>query len=209
MIKRRKNKSHVIIIGSLLVLLGITLPLSKYVYNNYLDKMEKEKVEDFFNEPIIEEEIIEVQENSSNIEQKPISYNYIAVLEIPTISLKRGLVSKNDKANNVNKNIQILQESDMPDVENGAFMLAGHSGTSRISFFNKLHHVKYGDEVIVYYNNIKYIYRVIDLFIEVKDGDISIQRDKDKNTIVLTTCSQDHKGSQFVVIGELIDKQSY
>lgn len=210
MTKRRKNKSHSIIIGSLLILLGITIPLSKYLYINYLDKIEEEKVEDFFNETIKEEQVITSTDEVPSVQEKQTSSNnYIAVLEIPTISLKRGLVSKEDKANNVNKNIQILKESNMPDVENGVLMLAGHSGSGRIAFFHNLHRVEHHDLVYVYYNNTKYIYQVVDRYIETKDGDISIYRDKSKTTLVLTTCSQEKNGSQFVVIAELIDKENY
>lgn len=210
MTKRRKNKSHSIIIGSLLILLGIAMPLSKYLYNNYLNNMEDEKIEDFFNETIKEEQVISsTDEVSSAKEKQTSSYNYIAVLEIPTISLKRGLVPKEDKANNVNQNIQILKGSNMPDVENSVLLLAGHSGSGRIAFFHNLNHVGHHDLVYIYYNNMKYIYKVIDRYIEPKDGDISVYRDKSKTTLVLTTCSQESKGSQFVVIAELIDKENY
>lgn len=210
MIKRRKNKSHKIIIGSLLILLGIAMPLSQYLYTNYLNKIDEEKVEDFFNETIKEKQVTTSTDEVPSVKEKHTSsYNYIAVLEIPTISLKRGLVAKEDKANNVNQNIQILKESNMPDVENGAFMLASHSGSGRIAFFHNLHRIKHHDLVYVYYNNIKYTYKVVDRYIEIKDGDISVYRDKSKTTLVLTTCSQENKGSQFVVITELIDKENY
>lgn len=210
MIKRRKNKIHSIIIGSLLIILGIAMPLSKYLYNNYLNNMEDEKIEDFFNETIKEEQVVSsTDEVPSEKEKQTSSYNYIAVLEIPTISLKRGLVPKEDKANNVNQNIQILKGSNMPDVENSVLLLAGHSGSGRIAFFHNLHRVGHHDLVYVYYNNTKYIYKVVDRYIETKDGDISVYRDKSKTTLVLTTCSQENKGSQFVVIAELIDKENY
>lgn len=209
MIKRRKNKSHSIIIGSLIIFLGITIPLSKYLYTTYLNKIDEEKIEDFFNETIKEQVITSTDEVPLVQEKQTSSYNYIAVLEIPTISLKRGLVSKEEKSNNVNQNIQILKESNMPDVEKGVFMLAGHSGSGRIAFFHNLHCIKHHDLVYIYYNNIKYIYQVVDQYIETKDGDISIYRDKSKTTLVLTTCSQENKGSQFVVIAELIDKENY
>lgn len=210
MTKRRRNKSHSIIIGSLLILLGIAMPLSKYLYNNYLNNMEDEKIEDFFNKTIKEEQVISSTDEVPSVKEKqPSSYNYIAVLEIPTISLKRGLVPKEDKANNVNQNIQILKGSNMPDVENSVLMLAGHSGSGRIAFFHNLHRVGHHDLVYVYYNNTKYIYKVVDRYIEPKDGDISVYRDKSKTTLVLTTCSQENKGSQFVVIAELIDKENY
>ena len=106
------NKSR-FVIGSLLILIGFFLIL----FNNYSDykitKIEEQKVEEFFIEESQEEvqevieEPIEVLEEKKE-EVKTISYEYIAVIEIPTIGLKRGLVSKDSNYNNVNYNIEIL-----------------------------------------------------------------------------------------------------
>ena len=209
MTKRRRNKKSRAWLGSLLILIGASLPLFKYIYFSCLDYQNNDKIENFFEQ----EEQVDIDLSTEVVEENKTtpsaSYDYIAVLEIPSISLKRGLVDKNSKANNVNKNIQILNESDMPDVENGTLYLAGHSGSSYISFFRNLEKVKYGDMIYIYYNHVKYSYKVNSLYIETKDGDISVLRDKNKTNLVLTTCSQDNKGSQFVVISELINQENY
>ena len=137
MLKGKSNKSRVIL-GSLLILLGIALPVSKYLYLNYLDNKNNESIETFF-ETEEQETIVE----DSNTDQEEVktnnnSYNYIAVLEVPSISLKRGLVDKNSNANNVSKNIQILNESDMPDVKNGTMYLASHSDQAILLFLSIL-----------------------------------------------------------------------
>ena len=209
MTKRRRNKKSRAWLGSLLILIGASLPLFKYIYFSCFDYQNNNKIENFFEQ----EEQVDIDLSTEVVEENKTtsstSYDYIAVLEIPSISLKRGLVDKNSKANNVNKNIQILNESDMPDVENGTLYLAGHSGSSYISFFRNLEKVKYGDMIYIYYNHIKYSYKVNNLYIETKDGDISVLRDKNKTNLVLTTCSQDNKGSQFVVISELVNQENY
>lgn len=176
--------------GSFLIILGVILSLSKELYNYTLDKQEENQVEYFFenHEKDIDKQDTQQKKNESNI-----TYNYIAVLEIPTINLKRGLVSKTDKNNNVNKNIKILKESDMPDVENGNFILAGHSGNSRVSFFKNLNKVKENDLIFIYYKSIKYTYKVVHTHLEVRDGDIEIVRNKNKSSLTLTTCSQEKK----------------
>ena len=139
--RNRNQKSRLLIIGSLLLLFGIVVIGGKYIYN-YLSYKEEIKVIDEFLETEVEEITIEnvieetPKEPTTKEEQEPI-YNYIAVLEIPTINLKKGLLSINDKYNNVDKNIEILQNSDMPNVKNGLLALAGHSGNSKIAFFNK------------------------------------------------------------------------
>lgn len=192
--------------GSFLIILGIILPLSKELYYYSLDKQEKNNIEYFFEE---HEENIDKQDIQQKKKKTNTSYNYIAVLEIPTINLKRGLVSKNDKNNNVNKNIKILKESDMPDVENSNFILAGHSGNSRVAFFKNLHKVKDNDLIFIYYKSIKYTYKVVHTHLEVRDGDIEIARNRNKSSLTLTTCSQEKKGYQIVIISELINKENY
>ena len=193
MLKGKSNKSRVIL-GSLLILLGIALPVSKYLYLNYLDNKNNESIETFF-ETEEQETIVE----DSNTDQEEVktnnnSYNYIAVLEVPSISLKRGLVDKNSNANNVSKNIQILNESDMPDVKNGTM---------------HLDKVKIDDLVYIYYNHIKYTYKVTKMYEEVKDGNISVYKDKSKTNLILTTCNPTHKGYQLIVVSELINQENY
>lgn len=212
MMKKRENKSRAILLGSFIILVGFALPLSKYIYNNFINSLEQKQVEEFLGkkekQPVIDQDSQVKDDNEIKLISN-YSYNYIAVLEIPSISLKRGLVNKNDRNNNVNKNIEILKESNMPDTINGNMILAGHSGNSRISFFRKLNLVKNGDIIYIYYNNVKYIYKVVNIYLEVKDGDISIDRDNNKTTLTLTTCSQEQKGKQLIVISELIKSENY
>lgn len=205
---KRKNKKSRALLGSFLILLGVFIPISKYFYYYCLDSDNDKEIETFF---INDASDVNIENNDISLDGKKetITYNYIAVLEIPSISLKRGLVDKNSYANNVSKNIQILKESDMPDVKNGTMYLASHSGTGYISFFRNLDKINESDLVYVYYNNIKYVYKVTNIYEEVKDGDISINKEKNKTRLILTTCSQKHKGNQIVVITELINQENY
>lgn len=198
-------------IGSFLVLIGLSIPLSKNIYEYHLSKVEDEKIEQFFKEPTVEEKQNDTDEESSSSEKKAetTSSKYIGVLEIPSISFKRGFVSKNDKANNISENIQILKESDMPDIVHGNFIIAGHSGSGRIAFFNNLHCVKHSDLIYVYYNQVKYTYKVVDFYIEPKVGNIHIYRNNKKTTLTLTTCNQDEKDNQIVIISELVNSKKF
>lgn len=210
MIKREKNKSQFSIIGSLLIIGATSVFLFYNIYNFYINKNEEQKVEDFINEPIVDdtpttEESIE--ETTKEIKQVE-SYDYIGVLEIPKINLKRGFLKINDRNNNVNKNIQILENSTMPDSDGGLLVIAGHSGSGRVAFFKNLYKLKKDDQIYVYYENIKYIYEVINTYEETKDGDIAIEKNSE-STLVLTTCSQTDKTKQVVVISKLINKTSY
>lgn len=211
--KKRKIKnrklSRVFIIGSLFILLGITLISLKIYSNYYLDKQEDKAIQEYLDyKP---DTTVKVDNSTTTIkeEKETVTYNYIAVLEIPKINLKRGLFPINDKNNNVDKNVEILQNSDMPNVTNGTLALAGHSGNSRIAYFHKLYKLKENDQVYIYYQNIKYIYQVSKIERQDKDGTINFTKTKDTTELILTTCDQQNKGKQIVVVAKLVDKIPY
>lgn len=209
-----KIKDNLItIIGILLIIISISVVM----YDNYKDNQKVlenvELVENFFeieNNPVEEqkEEVVINDEEDKKTSSSP-TYNYIAVLEIPSIKLKRGLVDYKSKYNNVKYNIQIIEHSQMPDIENSNLILAGHNGTSNVSFFNDLDKLKEDSLVYVYYNNIKYIYKINNNYEVKKDGKVEIIRNRNKTTITLITCKKDSKDKQLVYIGYLVDKVEY
>ena len=207
---KNKKMSRVLIIGSLFILLGTTIISLKIYSNYYLDKQEDKAIQEFLdykpnNTVKVDTPTIISEEKENNHTE----YNYIAVLEIPKINLKRGLFSINDRNNNVDKNVEILQNSDMPNVVNGTLALAGHSGNSRIAYFHKLYKLNKDDKVYIYYQNVKYIYQVSKIEQQDKDGTISFSKTKDTTELILTTCDQQNKGKQIVVIAKLVDKMPY
>ena len=211
MIKKEKNKSRFIKIGSLLLLIGLCVFAGYHLYNYLSYKEDIKKADDFINQAIDEKintstPSEEKKEETQKVEE---TYNYIGVLEIPTINFKKVFFSINDKYNKVNQNIEVLGNSDMPDITNGIMAIVGHSGTGRVAFFKNLYKLKINDEIIIYYNNVKYIYKVNKNYEVDKNGTITIDRDKDKTTLVLTTCSQSNKKNQIVIISYLVDKENY
>ena len=209
-----KIKDNLItIIGILLIIISISVVM----YDNYKENQKVlenvELVENFFeieNNPVEEqkEEVVIKDEEDKKTSSSP-TYNYIAVLEIPSIKLKRGLVDYKSKYNNVKYNIQIIEHSQMPDIENSNLILAGHNGTSNVSFFNDLDKLKEDSLVYVYYNNIKYIYKINNNYEVKKDGKVEIIRNRNKTTITLITCKKDSEDKQLVYIGYLVDKVEY
>lgn len=137
------------------------------------------------------------------------TYNYIGMLEIPKIGFKRGFVDADSSANNVDKNIAIIKPSSYPDVEKGNFIIAGHSGTSRVAYFKDLYQLNINDQTYVYYKNIKYTYNIVDIYTQPKIGRLGIYRDPSKTTLTLITCTKDDKTTQTVYIAELISKENY
>ena len=129
-------------------------------------------------------------------------------MQIPKINLEKGLFAIHDKNNNVDKNIEILSQSDMPDVPNGNFILASHSGYSRISFFKNLDKLKLNDFVYVYYHGYKYCYKIIDTNDVKKTGSIDIFNNYKNSIVTLITCKR-NTDMQIVMIAELVNKEEY
>ncbi|MBR3198839.1 MAG: sortase [Bacilli bacterium] len=161
---------------------------------NYNENRLNNKVDEYISHNYLNEKV-------SAEPSKPITLRSNQSIYIPKINLEKNLYSINSKLNTVNKNIQILKNSDMPDKENGNFVLAAHSGNSSVSYFHNLYKLDIGDEVIIKYNNHKYIYAVDKKYEVIKTGKVSIKRDKNKNSITLITCKE--KDKQLVVIGYL------
>ena len=205
--KKEKNKSQLYIIGSLLLLIGISI-LSFKFYIYYKDtKLEKNILNEFYEEQeVIKENIDDLKEdNQVEVKEEIIdTTNYVAVLKIPKINLEKGLVSKDSIDNNVEKNIQILNESSMPDKENGNVILAGHNGNGSTSYFRNIHKLSLDDEVSIYYNGYEYKYKVMNSYKVKKTGQVDIVRNNDKNTLTLITCYGEDK--QLIVICELIER---
>ena len=212
MIKKEKNKkkfkSQFLIIGSLSILIGISI-IGYHIYSDYrLKNIEDNNIQEFFNEEQKEETIQE--EVFVEVENKKVdetNYDYIAVLEIPKINLKRGL-SQDKYYNNVNRNVEILKGSTMPNISKGNFILAGHSGSGRVAYFRNLNKLTIGDISYIYYGGIKYTYKVNNIYDIEKTGTATITRDLNKTTLTMITCRH-NTNKQIVIISELINQESY
>jgi len=205
--KKEKNKSQLYIIGSLLLLIGISILSFKFFIYYKEVKLEKNILNEFYEEQeVIKENIDDLNEDSQVEMNEEIvdTTNYVAVLKIPKINLEKGLVSKDSIDNNVEKNIQILNESSMPDKENGNVILAGHNGNGSTSYFRNIHKLSLDDEVSIYYNGYEYKYKVMNSYKVKKTGQVDIVRNNDKNTLTLITCYGEDK--QLIVVCELIER---
>ena len=196
--KRNKRKS-LIILGSFLIILSFSILFLKYfnLYKN--DEKEKKSLENFY----IKEEVINKDIKEEKVEQtKSSNYDYVAVLRIPKINLKKGLVSKNSKYNNIEYNVTIHELSSRPDEINGNVILMAHSGTAYISYFNNLKYLNINDHIYLDYNNKTYNYKITNIYDVEKTGSLNIKRNNNKSTITLITC-RDNSNKQIVVIGEI------
>ncbi|MBQ3475158.1 MAG: sortase [Bacilli bacterium] len=198
---KRKNKSWLILIGSLIFLSGIGLITYDYLSNRKIDEKETELLEEFYE---IEDDIESIEEPQVIEEVKEqVKVNYIAVLKIPKIGLERGLVDPNSYLNNVNYNLEWLDGSSMPDEVNGNVIIAGHSGSARISYFRKLDRLEIGDEASIIYNGKTYNYKVVDIYDIEKTGTAEIVKERNTTTLTLITCRHNTNRQIVVILKQL------
>jgi len=212
-LKSKIKKSHTLIIGSLLIFIGI-LSLSW----NYLLRMRDEIFSDMkiammgdLTQETTKEETVDNAPVADNVvdsdykEEKEIDYSkYLGVLEIPKIGLKRGFYNVGSRYNNIQYNVTMLEGSSLPDVVNGNLILMAHSGDAYISYFAYLYRLNVGDYVYVTYNGYRYQYQIVNIYEVAKNGTVKIQRNYDRTTLTMITCTKNNDYAQTVYISELI-----
>lgn len=192
------KKIYRVIIHIIIIVIQIVL-LINYNKNYYIKKelkIEKKSIEYTLSKqinPIIKED----EESKKNIINKEKIIEYDMILEIPKINLKKGIFKKNDKKNNIDKNVTILKQSSYPN-KNGNIFLIAHSGTSKKSFFKRLNKLNKKDIAYLFYKEKKYKYEVSNIYEIEKDNNIILKTDN-VNNLFLITCSQNNKSNYLIV----------
>ena len=214
------KNSTLLFLGLILLLFGLYLGTTEYF------KQKKEKVFTDMNLLLYESETPEKKDdpvepeptennpdnptnNTVNTQYVERNYDFIAELSIPKINLTRGLVAKDSTYNNVDHNITIIGSSKMPNTEKSNLILAAHSGNCYFCYFNQLYRVSKGDTASIKYNGTKYNYKVVDIYNVLKNGQVSIRRNKNKTTLTLITCTRNSDTEQTVYILELVNTEKY
>ena len=212
---RLSEKGRLIVSASfLLISVASTLLMLKYyrIYQNEqkvqqeLDKFFQEQQE-IKNEEPEEKDVLQTETVDEKVENTNIN-DYILVLDIPNLNLMRGVYSKDSKENDVNKNVKILKESDLPDKINGNVILVAHSGTSNISYFKNLHKLVTNDIAYIHYAGKVYTYKLVNTYDIEKTGEAPIIRNSSKNTLTLITCRR-NTNLQTVFIFEIVEDEKY
>ncbi len=211
------KKSHICLFGSLLIILGLFI-----IFHNHITELKMKLFSDMqlsFNEDGNIAEVIdglpnalELSENqaptSNEVKEEKnykIDYSkYLGVLEIPRISLKRGFYGMDSKYNNINYNVTLVGGSTMPDKENGNLILMAHSGDAYISYFAYLYKLDIGDMAYVTYQGNVYKYQIVNIYNVEKTGSVTINRNKDRTTMTLITCTKDSDHEQTIYILERV-----
>lgn len=201
---KKTKKSWLIVIGSLVIILGISIVSLDTIMPLLKEKEEDKALEQFYIkeekkedkiDKITSEEVKEESKLNNKIE-------YVAVLKIPKINLEKGIVGRNSKYNSIDYGIAVLKESDSPDVINGNVILAAHSGTANISYIRNLDKINVGDEATIYYSGKTYNYKFVKIYDIEKTGKANIKRDSNTSTLTLITCRH-NTNKQIVLIGNL------
>ncbi len=141
--------------------------------------------------------ILMISTNRIPINKKVLINSYkekpIGNLVINKINLNQDIYSKYSKLNTVEENIELLKESN-----EHLIIIAGHSGSGRIAYFNRLNELNKDDEVILMLNKNKSTYIVTNSYEQIKDGYINISKEE-QDQLILTTCSPNHNGYQLIV----------
>ena len=174
-----------------IIVIIIIFYISCYIiYNN--EKQETYKIDkDLIIKTILKQQLKE-DDNIGNI-------------KIDKINLENKLYDIDSNKNNVDLNVTILKESIEPTNDNSIMFIAAHSGYGDKAYFRNLDKLDINDEIILEYKNVKYKYIVIDKWEEKKDGDIEVNKTKEKQ-LILTTCSTKDKNKQLVI--NCIEKES-
>ncbi len=195
----------IVIIGFILLGVGITL----LTYDYFTGK--KEKAYEKVNISLYSESAGETVDNTpQNIAVADIGTNvetgdgkYLGVLKIDKINLEQGFYDKGNPNNHVGKSVTLLNPSNYPDQKNGNTILVAHSGSSYLGYFKHLYKLNKGDLATIKFKGKTYVYKIVNIYTDTKDGDVMIYRNKFKTTLTLITCTKDDDTTQTIYIAEL------
>ncbi len=129
--------------------------------------------------------------------------NFIATLEIPQINFKQGLYNKTSKYNSVDYGLEIIDNTDFPEFSD-LLIIAGHSGNSKLAYFNDLDKLTLGSIITLNYQTKIYNYKLVKYYEIEKTGKLSLPEFENK-TLCLVTCKKHDKTKQLVFIATLIN----
>ena len=203
MLKRKITRNNILTILSIILILSCILIKIYDLYKK--EKVIQKEIEEinYIIETPKEKENENIQKEEKKV-KKESKYIYEAVLEIPKINLRKGLVKSTKNFDSINYAVSIDEHSIYPN-EIGNFILYAHSGNSSISYFDNLKYLDINDEIKIYYKGKWYFYNVLKKYEIDKNGMLSIYNDGISKYITLTTCSQENKNKQIVILGKQKD----
>lgn len=198
-------KKVFLIISIMTMFIGASMFIYSFYNDKHIEDKDKELVEEYFKDFDENSKKEEVEETPKEEKKEPDFSSYLAVIEIPSISLKTGIVMSNASYTTMNKNVSIFPTSDMPNVKNGNFVLFAHNGNSVVSYFRNIYKLKNGNDICIYYNGREYKYKVIKKYDVAMTDNTPLNKMKDKTIITLITCKKENNKYRTIVVGELVE----
>ena len=184
------RKKRYIIVGTLFIIIVCLSYFGIRIYSYYNDIKNNDKAT---------HAVLENRINSINNDK----YRYKAILEIPSVNIKRGILDIDSRYNKAKYNIELVKESD------DMIVLAAHNGNNYNSYFGNLKNISLGDDINYYFGGKLYKYIYTDRYEIKKNGYADIYRNKDKKAIVLVTCKDNSDDGQVIFIGYLSSVSDY
>ena len=176
------------------LLVNIFFDINKVKYKENNLNIAKEKV-------VINKNINKFEEKKKT--NKMIKNKYWGYIEIPKLKIYYGFYSLNDQKNQIKNGIEVMSGSSLPSINGSNIVLVAHSGIAYNVLFDRLDVLGLEDEVNLYFNNIKYIYKVKRILKKDKKDILSTIK-TNKNTLILITCDKKEKDKNLIVYLELI-----
>ena len=114
------------------------------------------------------------------------------------INNKYNVVSLNDEVSG----IVMYDECGRPDKSGSNTVIGAHSGIGPNALFNDISKLEVGDLINVIYNNIEYVYSVVDVK-EINDTDTYVLDDTGESLLTLITCKFGYVNKRIIVISKL------
>lgn len=183
----------------IIIMLIVAMFISYHLYYVLQNKITNKNVDNYVQKEFYPQDLVE----KNSLEERSNDDSYVGVLSIPKINFKKGFYEINNEKNNVNKNIEVLSISKMPNEKGTTLVIAAHSGDSYLGYFKDLYKLELQDEVYVYYQNVKYKYIINNIYELEKEGKINFVKNVNETYLVLTTCAS--YGKQLVVTAKLVN----
>ena len=201
-----KFSNKTIVIIAFIAIIGGTLLISADYLQGKKDKVYKKASISLYSEINNQK-----QDNTpQNIEETEEPYvptpnpnGYLGILTIDKIELQQGFFDKNNEDNNVSKNLTFLAPSNYPNEKNGNVILVAHSGVTHIAYFKNLYKLNVGDKAKIEYKGHLYTYKIDNIYNETKDGNVTIYRDTNRQTLTMITCTKNDDTKQTIYIAYL------
>ncbi len=196
----------VVIIGFAIMIVGCLLVTSNYLKEKKDKAYERVSIslyQEQENGEVIDNTPKEIATGEIDVSETTKHGNYLGVLKIDKINLEQGFYDKDNPLNNVDKSVTLLAPSDYPDKKKGNTILVAHSGSSYLGYFKHLWKLGVGDLASVSYKGKTYVYKIVDIYTDIKDGDVTIHRNRSKTTLTLITCTKNDDTTQTIYIAEL------